>query len=193
MAASTTTSPRRSATRPSSSSTRMAEAAGAKAEVLMKLEFFNPLSSVKDRIGVSMIDGLEAAGKTQAGRHAGRADLGQYRHRPRLRRRRARLPADPDHAGLDVDRAAQDPGASRRRTGPDAARKGHEGRHRPRRGIAEGNPRLRHAGAVRQPRQPRRAHGDDRARRSGAIPAASSTRWSPASARAARSPAAAAC
>ncbi|HKZ97922.1 MAG TPA: cysteine synthase A [Hyphomicrobiaceae bacterium] len=34
-----------------------------KGEILMKLEFFNPLSSVKDRIGVSMIDVLEAEGK----------------------------------------------------------------------------------------------------------------------------------
>ncbi|RPI33954.1 MAG: pyridoxal-phosphate dependent enzyme, partial [Hyphomicrobiaceae bacterium] len=33
-----------------------------KAQVLLKLEFFNPLSSVKDRIGVSMIDALEARG-----------------------------------------------------------------------------------------------------------------------------------
>ena len=46
---------------------RMAEAAGAKAEVLIKLEFFNPLSSVKDRIGLPMIDGLEAAGKIKPG------------------------------------------------------------------------------------------------------------------------------
>jgi cysteine synthase A len=35
---------------------------GVKAEILAKLEFFNPISSVKDRIGVSMIDALEAAG-----------------------------------------------------------------------------------------------------------------------------------
>ena len=39
---------------------RMQKAANARAEILLKLEFFNPLSSVKDRIGVSMIDALEA-------------------------------------------------------------------------------------------------------------------------------------
>ena len=33
------------------------------AELLAKLEFFNPLASVKDRIGVSMIEALEAQGK----------------------------------------------------------------------------------------------------------------------------------
>lgn len=38
-----------------------------KADILMKLEFFNPLSSVKDRIGVSMLDSLEAQGKIKPG------------------------------------------------------------------------------------------------------------------------------
>jgi len=42
--------------------------AGAKADILMKLEFFNPLSSVKDRIRVSMIDVLEAEGKITPGK-----------------------------------------------------------------------------------------------------------------------------
>ncbi len=46
---------------------RMAADAGAKAEVLVKLEFFNPLASVKDRIGVSLIDSLEAEGKIGPG------------------------------------------------------------------------------------------------------------------------------
>lgn len=42
---------------------RLAAEKGVKANLLAKLEFFNPISSVKDRIGVAMIDALEAAGK----------------------------------------------------------------------------------------------------------------------------------
>jgi cysteine synthase A len=42
--------------------------ANTKADILMKLEFFNPLSSVKDRIGVSMIDTLEADGRITPGK-----------------------------------------------------------------------------------------------------------------------------
>jgi cysteine synthase len=40
---------------------------GAGATVVAKLEFYNPASSVKDRIGVSMIDAAEAAGELKAG------------------------------------------------------------------------------------------------------------------------------
>jgi cysteine synthase A len=42
---------------------RMAKEAGAVADILLKLEFFNPLASVKDRIGVAMIEALEREGK----------------------------------------------------------------------------------------------------------------------------------
>mgnify|MGYP001819370637 CR=1 FL=1 len=46
---------------------RTAESNGAKADVLMKLEFFNPVGSVKDRIAVALIDALEADGTLQPG------------------------------------------------------------------------------------------------------------------------------
>jgi len=38
-----------------------------KATVLAKLEFFNPIGSVKDRIGVAMVEALEQAGKIKPG------------------------------------------------------------------------------------------------------------------------------
>ena len=41
---------------------RLQQDAGVKAEILAKLEFFNPLASVKDRIGVAMIEAMERAG-----------------------------------------------------------------------------------------------------------------------------------
>ncbi|MGE9292223.1 cysteine synthase A [Ruficoccus sp. ZRK36] len=40
---------------------------GLEAEVWLKCEFFNPLSSVKDRIGLAMIDAAEKAGKLKPG------------------------------------------------------------------------------------------------------------------------------
>ncbi|HEY2837238.1 MAG TPA: cysteine synthase A [Rhizomicrobium sp.] len=47
---------------------RMAEEAGAKADILLKLEFFNPLASVKDRIGVGMIETMEQKGLIAPGK-----------------------------------------------------------------------------------------------------------------------------
>jgi len=47
---------------------RLAADAGVKAQIVGKLEFFNPLASVKDRIGKAMIEAAEAAGTIQPGR-----------------------------------------------------------------------------------------------------------------------------
>ena len=45
---------------------RLSAEYGSKATVLAKLEFFNPIASVKDRIGVAMVEALEADGKITA-------------------------------------------------------------------------------------------------------------------------------
>ncbi|MEH6629241.1 MAG: cysteine synthase A [Halopseudomonas aestusnigri] len=42
---------------------KLADAHGSKAEILGKCEFFNPLASVKDRIGYAMIEALEESGQ----------------------------------------------------------------------------------------------------------------------------------
>src|SRR5579872_5440660 len=48
---------------------RMPRQAGAKADILLKLEFFNPISSVKDRIGVNMVETLEKQGIIAPGKN----------------------------------------------------------------------------------------------------------------------------
>ena len=47
---------------------KIAKAKGVKAHLVAKLEFFNPIASVKDRIGVAMIDAMEQAGKIIPGK-----------------------------------------------------------------------------------------------------------------------------
>jgi cysteine synthase len=48
---------------------RMPKQVGAKADILLKLEFFNPIASVKDRIGVAMVEALEAQGIIAPGKN----------------------------------------------------------------------------------------------------------------------------
>lgn len=47
---------------------KLAKAHKVEAKILAKLEFFNPTSSVKDRIGVAMIEAMEAAGTITPGK-----------------------------------------------------------------------------------------------------------------------------
>jgi cysteine synthase A len=46
---------------------KIARAEGVNARLLAKLEFFNPIASVKDRIGVAMIEAMERDGRIRAG------------------------------------------------------------------------------------------------------------------------------
>ncbi len=46
---------------------KLAAAAGCKADILGKCEFFNPLASVKDRIGLAMVQAAEASGQLKPG------------------------------------------------------------------------------------------------------------------------------
>jgi len=46
---------------------KLAADGGAKADIVGKLEFFNPLASVKDRIGLAMVEAAEAAGQLKPG------------------------------------------------------------------------------------------------------------------------------
>ncbi len=61
------------------------------ATLFVKMESFNPAGSVKDRIGVSMIEAAERDGRLRPGDDDSRADERKHRHRARFRRSRKRL------------------------------------------------------------------------------------------------------
>src|SRR3984957_15264720 len=47
---------------------RLRQADGLQADIALKLEFFNPLGSVKDRIGLAMVEAAEQAGEISPGK-----------------------------------------------------------------------------------------------------------------------------
>ena len=148
---------------------RLTEGAGA--TVAAKLEFYNPASSVKDRIGVSMIDAAEASGELEAGRHDRRGHQRQHRHRARDRRRGTRLPGRPHDARDDEQGAARPAARVRRRARAHAGQRGHEGRRRQGGGAGRGGGR-RPRPAVRERGEPRDPPRGRRPRRSGTTPTA---------------------
>ena len=80
---------------------------GLEGEVVAKLENFNPGGSVKDRIGVAMIDAAERDGQIEPGGGDRRADQRQHRHRPGAGLRGARLRLDPHDARGHEPRAGR--------------------------------------------------------------------------------------
>ena len=151
---------------------RLPAEAGCLAEVLVKLEFFNPLSSVKDRIALAMVEAAERAGRLERRQRDRRAHLRQHRHRAGLRLRRQGLPPDPDHAREHVARAPQDAQAAGRRARADAGGAGHArcARWRPS-GSSPSSP-ARSCSSSSRTRPTRRSIAAPRPRRSGATPAA---------------------
>src|SRR3979409_1284679 len=75
---------------------------GIRTPIYAKAEFFNPGGSVKDRIGLPIIERAEKGRPPQAGRYDGRRDERQYRCRSGNRRCVARLQVRVHHAGQDV-------------------------------------------------------------------------------------------
>ena len=164
------------------------------AEVWVKSERSNPGASIKDRIALADDRGCRAERRAAARRHDHRADLRQYRHRPRHGRRGEGLQTGPGHAREHEPRAPPADALLRRDLRSHPARKGHEGRDRPRRGTDRRDAEQLDAAAIRESRQsrgppPHHRAGDPRRFRA----TARSTCWSPASARAATSPPAPRC
>ena len=169
---------------------RLGEGLGA--EVVAKLEYLNPGGSVKDRIGVAMIDAAERDGLLEPGRRDRRADQRQHRDRAGDGLRGARLRARADPARGDEPRADQAAALLRRR-GPRDAFAGRDGRGDRARRADRRRARRVHAPAVLEPGQPRDPPAHDRRGDLARHSTARSTRSSPASAPAARSPASARC
>ncbi len=157
--------------------------------LFLKLESQNPGGSIKDRIGLAMIEAAERDGRLQPGRHGGRGDRRQHRPRARARRPRQGLSRRAGRARQDGDREGAAPEgdgrrgarhALRRRQGPPRLLPGPRRGASPRRSPARSSPTSSTTPRTRSRTRPAPAP------RSGSRWATTSTRSSSASARRAR-------
>ena len=84
--------------------------------LFVKIEAFNPLGSVKDRLALGVIEDAERIGKAQAGTNGHRGNERQHRDRPRHGVRPKGLPAG-GYDGRDLQRRAAEADAVSRRQG----------------------------------------------------------------------------
>ena len=129
---------------------------GAAAQVVAKLEFFNPAGSVKDRIGVSMIDAAERDGLINPDTIDHRADQRQHRASRwpsscAAARATSCILTMPETMSLERRQLLRAFGAELVLT-PGAG--GHERRDRQGRGTGQARDPILHAAAVREPGQP---------------------------------------
>ena len=158
------------------------------ANLLAKLEFFNPISSVKDRIGLYMIESMEREGKIQPGKTvlieptSGNTGIALAFVAAALGYRL--ILVMPESMSVERRKMLALLGA---KVVLDSGRAGHE-RHDPQSGGASYNHTLlRHAPAIREPGKSRDPSCVQRPRKSGTTPTAPSTWLFAAWARAARS------